>query len=138
MNPYIYSILLDKSKIEFLKDIHNGRPSCKQILQLLCSYYQISETNLLMSKRLKKHFVYLCYKIHDPEFINLIKEDIRYHRRAKNGIRKDINCLMLKKKHPHLLNMLKCELNYIKIYRDIREEVLSLERNLHTCWRGGW
>jgi len=136
MNPYIYPILLDKTKIGFLKEIHNGLPSCKQILDFLCRHYEMSEYKLLKDKRLKKHFVYLCHKIHDPEFVELMRKKVKYHRRAKNGINKDIKVLMLNKKKPHLINMLKCELNYIEIYRKTKEEILSLERNLLKWWNG--
>lgn len=130
MNPQIFPILLDKTKIEFLKKIHHGLPTCKDILKFMCSYYEFSEYKLLHDRILRKYFVYLCYKIHSPEYFN--------GKSAKSGICKKLKSILGLKTHAavkYLCDMLK---NEIKIYCNTKEEVLNLERNLHMRWRGGW
>jgi len=143
MNPYIYPILLDKTKIGFLKEIRYGLPSCRYILDFLCSYFKISiqeiisESRKAENVRIRRYFAYLCYKIHAPEFIDRIKTHKEYERFTNEiGLCSEIKTIINRKQHSSVYNLIKVLINEIELYQKTREEVLYLERNLLKWWNG--
>ena len=144
MNPYIFPILLDKTKIEFLKNMSPGFPPCREILNYVCNYFKISTQEATSQSRkakyvkIRRYFAYLCFRIYDPGFIRKIKKYKRYEKLAnKAGLLTEIKILTNRKQNTSVYNYVKVLKNETEIYKQTREEVVYLECNLLEKWSGG-